>query len=178
MSRRRITRARLLDDAFLTALRFNAGYRGYQNEAKALIALRRGAPGYSTAQYESAFAKGLKLCASTLRLIKRSLPSLRIRWKIPQQSSAPYNLRPLMLRLRRQEPGFLSSTYLRALNCLVRWPTNNSLKPLQGVPRPTPPAESALDEFHAILALVGRGCLRLDAPQARPPLRTEVGRTQ
>ena len=121
MSRRRITRARFLDDAFLTALRFNAGYRGYQTEAKALIALRRRAPGYSRAQYESAFTKALKLCASTLRLIKRSLLSLRVRWKIPQQSSAPYNLRPLMLRLRRQEPGFLSSTYLRALHWVWYW---------------------------------------------------------
>jgi hypothetical protein len=121
MSRRRITRARLLDEAFLTALRFNAGYRGYENETKALIALRRRASGYSRAQCVSAFMKALKLYASTLRLIKRSLPSLRARWTIPQQSSAPYNLRPLVLRLRRQEPGFLSSTYLRALNWVWYW---------------------------------------------------------
>jgi hypothetical protein len=121
MKRRLVTRARFLDDAFLTALRFNAGYRGYENETKALIALRRRASGYSRAQCESAFMKALKLYASTLRLIKRSLPSLRARWTIPQQSSAPYNLRPLVLRLRRQEPGFLSSTYLRALNWVWYW---------------------------------------------------------
>jgi hypothetical protein len=121
MSRRRITRARLLDEAFLTALRFNAGYRGYENEAKAQIALRRRAPGFSSAQYESAFARALKLYASTLRLIRRSPPTLRVKWKIPQQSSAPYNLRPLMLRLRRQEPGFLFSTYFRALNWIWYW---------------------------------------------------------
>jgi len=121
MSRRRITRARLLHEAFLTALRFNAGYRGYENETKAQIALRRRAPGYSRAQYESAFTKALRLYASTLRLITRSLPSLRVSWKIPQQSSAPYDLRPLILRLRRQEPGFLSSTYFRALNWVWYW---------------------------------------------------------
>ena len=121
MSSHHITRARFLDEAFLTALRFNAGYRGYENETKAMIALRRRAPGYSKAQYESAFKKALKLYSLTLRLIKRSVPSLRVRWRVLQKSSTPYNHRPLMLRLRRQEPGFLSSTYLRALHWVWYW---------------------------------------------------------
>jgi hypothetical protein len=121
MSRHRISRARFLDDAFLAALRFNAGYRGYENEPKALIALGRRSPGFSKAQYDYAFKKALRLYSSAHRVIKRSLPTLRVRWRAPQQSAQPFNLRPLMIRLRRQAPGFLASTYLEALNWVWYW---------------------------------------------------------
>jgi len=121
MSRHRISRARFLDDAFLAALRFNAGYRGYEDKPKALIALRRRAPGFSKAQYEYAFKKALGLYSSALRVIKRSLPTLRATWRVPEHSAQPYNLRPLVLRLRSQEPGFLSSTYFEALNWVWYW---------------------------------------------------------
>ena len=121
MSRHAIGRARFLDDAFLVAQRFTAGYRGYETEPRALSAFRRRAPGFSKAQYEYAFEKALNLYASALKVIKRSLPTLRARWKIPQQSGHQHNLRPLMLRLRRQAPGFLASTYFKALNWVWYW---------------------------------------------------------
>ena len=110
-----------MDDAYLVAQRFRAGYRGYENEPKALLALRRRAPGFSNAQYQHAFNKALNLYSSALQLVNRSSPTLRLRWRIPEQPDQEYNLRPLVLRLRRRAPGFLASTYSKALTWVWYW---------------------------------------------------------
>ena len=117
----RPTRGKFLDHAFVVALRFKCGYRGYETERKAMAALRRRAPGFSPVRYSNAFTKALRLYTSTVSLIDLHLPTLRRDWLAIQPAGEVYDLGPLVRQLRRRAPGFLSSTYDLALNWVWYW---------------------------------------------------------
>jgi hypothetical protein len=111
----------LLDHAFITAIRFNCAYRGYENERKAIAAFRRRAPGFSPLQYANAFSKALDLYTAALKEVDHHLPTLRHKWAAKGQTGLVYELRPFVGRLRRRAPGFLSSTYYLAINWIWFW---------------------------------------------------------
>jgi hypothetical protein len=128
----------LLDAAVTVAMRCQYGYKGYEDNLKAVKALKRRCPGFSQAQYLDALRKGKLLYEASERVIKgqdysnnKENPELLFKekktkeeWKIIEENRIKeIKVLTKMLELRYNNicGVFLKSTRLNAVSWAYYW---------------------------------------------------------
>jgi hypothetical protein len=122
MSNSRPSRSEFLEGAFVVAQRFRCEYRGYESDEKAIAALRRKFPRFTSRRYANALRKGVDLYDRSVECVQQNIDALYKRWDAIQTCNPTASIpRSLINRLKRAVPGFRLSTYRMAAGWVFFW---------------------------------------------------------